>query len=260
MRKPLIAGNWKLNKLTSEAIELVGGLKRELREIKDVEVVVCPAYTVLSEVSKKTSDSHIKVGAQDVFWEDRGAYTGEVSSSMLKDVGCEYVIVGHSERRQYFGESNEDVSKKLKSLLQNGLYPILCVGERLEQREAGNTFEIVKDQLLGALNQITNEQLFNITVAYEPVWAIGTGKNATPKQAQEVHSYIRGLIQNEFSKDCADKIRILYGGSVNPENIRELIKQPDIDGALVGGASLKVDSFSTIVKITCEVKKGCIYS
>jgi len=211
-------------------------------------VVICPPFTVLSEVKKVIEDSSIKLGAQDLFWEKEGAFTGEISAPMLKDVGCSFVIIGHSERRKYFFETNETVNRKIKSALSFGLTPIVCVGETLEEREKGETFQVVEDHIRGAFKDILQEEAFKVVVAYEPVWAIGTGRNATPNQAQEVHKYIRGLLEEIYSKSLAQNILILYGGSVNPQNIEGLILEEDIDGALVGGASLKVETFSQIVE------------
>ncbi|MDP3142738.1 MAG: triose-phosphate isomerase [Candidatus Omnitrophota bacterium] len=248
MRKIIIAGNWKMYKTVLEAIELVNGLKRTLYDISTIEMVVCPPFTALSEVAEVISESPIKLGAQDMYWQKEGAFTGEVSGNMLKDVGCDYVIIGHSERRQYFEETNETVNKKLKAALDFGLTPIVCIGENLTQREQGKTFEVVKGQLEESLVDLTAEQAEKIIIAYEPVWAIGTGKVATPQQAQEVHQFIRNLLGKIFNEKIGADCRIQYGGSVKPENIGELISQKDIDGALVGGASLDGNSFSAIVK------------
>ena len=197
----------------------------------------------------------ISVGAQDVYWLDQGAFTGEVSAMMLKDAGCQYVIIGHSERRQFFGETNETVNKKIKASLRQELIPIICVGENLEEREANHTFKVIQDQLKGSLAEISAQDLLRTVIAYEPVWAIGTGKTATPDQAQQAHKYIRDLLSKMYQEEVADSIRIQYGGSVKPENIAELIGKPDVDGALVGGASLKEDSFSAIVNLASEVVK-----
>jgi len=248
MRKIIIAGNWKMYKTSVEAIELVNGLKRNLYDISTIDIVVCPPFTALSEVAEAVLESPIKLGAQDMYWQKEGAFTGEVSASMLKEVGCSYVIIGHSERRQFFGETNETVNKKLKAALDLGLIPIVCVGENLAQREKGKTFEVVKEQIEDSLAGLTVEQAEKIIIAYEPVWAIGTGKVATPAQAQEVHQFIRNLLGKLFNEKVSDNCRIQYGGSVKPDNISELISQKDIDGALVGGASLDVNSFSAIVK------------
>lgn len=248
MRKPLVAGNWKMHNTISEAIELVNGLKRELVDLESVDVAICPAFTALSSVNDVLSSSSIKLGAQNVYWEEKGAFTGEISVSMLKDAGCYYGIIGHSERRKYFGETECTVNKRIKAALAGGLFPIVCVGETLGDREADKTIEVVKAQLNGAFEGIMPEQMEKIVIAYEPVWAIGTGKTATPDQAQEVHKFIREWVKTKFSADLADTLRILYGGSVKPDNARELMACPDIDGSLVGGAALKVDSFSGIVK------------
>lgn len=255
MRKAIIAGNWKMNKTIGEAIELVNGLKRNLYNIENADIVVCPPYTALSDIWEITSDSNIALGAQDLFWEEKGAFTGQVSAAMIKDTGCKFVIIGHSERRQYFYETNETVNKKLKRALASGLLPIVCVGEKLEERESGKTFKVIEDHVINGLRDIPQTDALKTVIAYEPVWAIGTGKTATPEQAQEVHKFIRGLLSKMYAKDTAASIRIQYGGSVTPENIASLIGQPDIDGALVGGASLKVDSFTEIVKKASEVKK-----
>jgi len=257
MRKTIIAGNWKMYKTIKEAIELSNGLKRELFKLDNqaVDVVLCPPFTALSEVSEVIVESDIFLGAQDIYWLEEGAFTGEVSGKMLKDAGCSFVIIGHSERRQFFNETNESVNKKLKAALANNLTPIVCVGEMLKEREAGKTFDVLKDHIEGGLNGLSAEDLLKIVIAYEPVWAIGTGKTATPDQAQEVHKYIRDLLRKLFNPEAASEVRIQYGGSVKPDNIVELMKQPDVDGALVGGASLKVDSFSLIVKKAAEVLK-----
>ncbi len=235
-----------MNKTITEAIELVNNLKRELIDVEEADIVVCPVFTALSEISDLVVDSNIGLGAQNLYWEDKGAFTGEVSAPMLKDAGCQYVIIGHSERRKYFGETDETVNKKIKAALEEGLSPIVCVGETLEEREADKTIEVVKAQLAGGLGGI--EDLSKVTIAYEPVWAIGTGKTATPDQAQEVHKFIRGWISEKYSSQVAESLRILYGGSVKPSNAKELMNQEDIDGALVGGASLDSASFVEIVK------------
>jgi len=248
MRKIIIAGNWKLNHTSLEAINLVNGLKRQLYDVNDVDIVVCPVFTVLSEVREVLNESNIALGAQDLHWEDSGAFTGEVSAPMLKDTGAEYVIIGHSERRQFFNETNQTVNKKIKAALKWELTPIVCVGESLQERELGKTFDVVKSQCEESLAGFGAEELVKMIIAYEPVWAIGTGKTATSAQAQEVHQLIRKILIKLSDEKVASAIRIQYGGSVKPENIAELISQPDIDGALVGGASLKEDSFAQIVK------------
>jgi len=248
MRKPVIAGNWKMNKSIKEASELVNSLKRELIDIQGSEIIVCPVYTVLSDLSDLLVDSNISLGAQNVYWEPQGAFTGEISPAMLKDAGCKYVIVGHSERRKYFNESDQTVNKRIKAAQGSGLIPIFCVGETLEEREADKTIDVVKRQLIGGLEGLEKDALLNLIIAYEPVWAIGTGKTATSQQAQEVHGFIRSWLVENCSEEVAGSLRILYGGSVKPANIGELMQQNDIDGALVGGASLDSSSFVEIVK------------
>jgi len=257
MKKTIIAGNWKMYKTILEAIELANGLKRELfdLDIQDIDIVLCPPFSALSEVSEVINESNIQLGAQDVYWQEEGAFTGEISPLMLKDAGCDFVIIGHSERRQYFNETNESVNKKIKAALKEELTPIVCVGETLAQRQSGKTFQVLDDHVKNALSEISEEQAVKLVIAYEPVWAIGTGKTATSQQAQEAQGYIRNLLAKMYNKDTAQGVRIQYGGSVKPENIVELLSQPDIDGALVGGASLKVDSFSEIVKLASEIKK-----
>jgi len=255
MRKTIIAGNWKLYKNEREAVELVTGLKTELVDISAVDIVVCPVFIVLPVVQDVLLESNIALGAQDMYWEDEGAFTGEVSAPMLKSVGVRYVIIGHSERRQFFGETDATVNKKVKAALKHQLTPIVCVGENLQERESNKTFDVIKKQCEGSLAGFSAAEIEKIVLAYEPVWAIGTGKTATPEQAQEVHKFIRGLLSKMYDEDTAQKVRIQYGGSVKPENASDLISQEDIDGALVGGASLKVDSFSAIVKASCGVIK-----
>jgi len=244
-------------KTINEAIDLANGLKRELFKLDfaSVDVVLCPAFCALSEVAEVLNETDIGLGGQDVHWFDEGAFTGEVSPAMLKDAGCQYVIIGHSERRQFFGETNETVNKKIKASLKHGLTPIICVGENLQEREANNTFKVIKNHIQGSLAEISAGDLAKTVIAYEPVWAIGTGKTATSDQAQEVHKYIRDLLKEMYGEEVASSLRIQYGGSVKPENIAELLGKPDVDGALVGGASLKVDSFSAIVIKASEVVK-----
>jgi len=248
-RKPIIAGNWKMNGILQEAVQLVTALKRNLFDEQRAQVVVCPPFTVLSSVAEIIGESIIDLGGQDMFWKEKGAYTGEISGQMLKDAGCKYVIIGHSERRLYFGETNETVNQKIKAALAVGLHPIICVGETGSQKEQGATERVIRDHIDNGLKDITNEQIQNCIIAYEPVWAIGTGVNATPQQAQEVHGFIRNkLLADKFDTGIASKVRIQYGGSVKPDNIKSLMEQPDIDGALVGGASLKANSFTAIVR------------
>jgi triosephosphate isomerase len=247
MRTPVIAGNWKLYKTTAEAVALVQGLIPLVREKRGVEVIVAPVFTVLSKVSEVVAGTNVKLAGQDCYWEEEGAFTGEVSPKMLLDAGCSHVIIGHSERRQYFGETDATVNKKIKAALAANLTVLFCIGETLAEREAGQTFTVLKTQVAGGLANIAGEQLRNVIVAYEPVWAIGTGKTASDEQAQEAHAFIRSQVAALYNPALADQTRILYGGSVKPENIAGLVTQPDIDGALVGGASLKADSFAGIV-------------
>ncbi len=248
MRRPIIAGNWKMYKIIEEAVQLAKELKPLVSDTRGVEVVVCPPFVSLKEVARTLEGSSIRLGAQNLFWETEGAYTGEVSSQMLKDVGCSYVIIGHSERRKYFKETNEDVNKKLKAASDEGIIPIMCVGERLEERETNKTFDIVGDHLRGGLMGVNRDTAKGIVIAYEPVWAIGTGKTATAEQAEEVHSFIRKTLVELYDMATANEVRIQYGGSVKHENIKDLMKEEDIDGALIGGASLNASSFAEIVK------------
>lgn len=248
MRQPLIAGNWKMNNNDAESVELVSKLREMISGVKEVEVVVAPPYTALGSVAEVIKDSNISLSAQNMFWEEKGAFTGEISPSMLKDIGCQYTIIGHSERRQYFGETNETVNKRLKAALKASLIPIVCIGETLEEREAAKTLAVIEQQLKEGLNNLSSDEMEQVVIAYEPVWAIGTGKTATPQQAQEVHHFIREVIAQIFGGGVAEEIRILYGGSVKPDNIDQLMAQKDIDGALVGGASLQADSFARMVK------------
>jgi len=249
MRKTVIAGNWKMFKDLKESEELLQGVKAQAASApSSVTVVVCPPFTSLSLAGSLLKGSPVKLGAQNMSEHDEGAFTGEISWKMLKSTGCEYVILGHSERRQYYGETDAKINLKAKKALANGLLPIICVGETLKEREGGITEQIVTTQIKGVLDGISAPDMERVTIAYEPVWAIGTGKNATPAQAQEVHAQIRGLISKLFSKSLADKVVIQYGGSVKPDNAAELLAQTDIDGALVGGACLKADSFAGIFK------------
>ena len=244
-------------KTINEAIDLANGLKRELfkADFSVVDVVLCPVFTALSEVAEVLNETGIQLGAQNFYWQDEGAFTGEVSAPMLKDAGCQYVIIGHSERRQFFGETNETVNKKIKAALKHGLTPIICVGENLQERESNNTFKVITSHIEGGLVDISSEDMLKTVIAYEPVWAIGTGKTATGEQAQEVHKFIRDLLRKMYGEEVASSVRIQYGGSVKPENIVELMGKPDVDGALVGGASLKMETFSSIVIKASEVVK-----
>jgi triosephosphate isomerase len=246
VRKPIIAGNWKMHYNPIEAEKFIQELKPLVINLA-VEVVVCPPFIDLPVVLKSLTGSSIKVGAQNMHWEEKGAFTGEISSSMLLSMGVSYVIIGHSERRQYFGETDEIVNKKVKAAFVSGLQPILCVGETLEEREAGKTRDVVQNQVEKGLSGLTGDNVKNLVIAYEPIWAIGTGKTASSDDAEAVISQIRLNLSETYGADAAQELRILYGGSVKPENITELMSKPNIDGALVGGASLKADSFSRIV-------------
>jgi triosephosphate isomerase (TIM) len=246
-RRRLIAGNWKMYKTVPEALTLATLLKQKLGVVRDRDIVIAPPASALYALRGRLEDSNIALAGQDVFWEDQGAYTGSISAPMLKDVGCTYVLIGHSERRQYFGETIETSHKRLRAVLRAGLAPILCVGETLPEREANRTTAVVGAQLDGALTGLSNDELGRLVVAYEPVWAIGTGKVASPGQAQEVHDFIRERLRSRAIA-FGDSVRLLYGGSVKPDNAKDLMSQRDIDGALVGGASLDADSFAAIVK------------
>jgi len=254
IRKKLIAGNWKMNKSGSEAAELVSELVAQLGPQTEVDVLVCPPFTALETVSRKLEGTSLKLGAQNMHAERSGAYTGEISAPMLRDLFVTYVILGHSERRALFGETDEVINGKVLASLKNELRPILCVGETLAEREAGETLKIVQTQLEGGLAGVDAAQAASLTIAYEPVWAIGTGKVATAEQAQEVHAFIRELLSTRFEPALARKIRILYGGSMKPDNAPELLSQKDIDGGLIGGASLEARSFLELVKAAAEVK------
>ncbi len=247
-KKPFIAGNWKMFKTVPEAVDTVQKLHEASLGLEKAQFVVVPPFTALSEVSRALQGSPVQIGAQNMYWEEQGAFTGEVSAPMLKNVGCTYVVIGHSERRQFFGETNETVNKKIKSALTHGLIPIMCIGESLEERENGNTITKVQTQITEGLKGLEAEQVRQIIIAYEPIWAIGTGLTATPDQAQEVHRFIRSNLAENHGNDVASCAIILYGGSVKPENSYSLLKEKDINGALVGGASLKAESFAEISK------------
>jgi triosephosphate isomerase (TIM) len=253
-RKLIVAGNWKMNKTVAEALDLVRDLKRELANIKEVDIVVCPPFTALSDVSREILDSNIRLGAQDMSEHNFGAYTGEIAGGMLKEFSVRYVILGHSERRQYQKESDEAVARKAHAAHGTTLKPIVCIGETLEEREGGETEKVLERQLKGSLAGLSNDQMQETILAYEPVWAIGTGRTATPGQAQETHAFIRGILGRIFNEAVAKSVRIQYGGSVKPGNAREIMSQPDVDGALVGGASLEIRSFTDIIK-NCIKKK-----
>ena len=247
-RTPLIAGNWKMYKTVQEAKSLVQSLLQSCSGLKDREILICPPFSALFAIGILLNGSQVKLGAQNLFWADQGAFTGEVSGKMLKEIGCSYVIVGHSERRQYFSETDETVNKKMKAAFLHGITPIVCVGETLQEREAGSEFKVVETQLKNGLVGISPEEAQKLVVAYEPVWAIGTGKTATPEQAQQMHAFIRKILGQVVGVSMAEKVRILYGGSVKPDNIDTLMSQADIDGGLVGGASLKAEDFARIVR------------
>ena len=252
MRRPLIAGNWKMFKTIPEAVNLVNIIKAGIHKVVDCDVVLCPPFTALAAVSEEIRDTKIDLGAQNMYSETDGAFTGEISPLMLKDVGCRYIIVGHSERRQHFKETDDVINKKVIAALKYSLVPILCLGETLEEREARRAFEVVKQQFDHSLKNIKPEDLERIVIAYEPVWAIGTGRTATPEQAEQMHSYIRRLLNEQFGEAVGERIKILYGGSVKPDNIAQLMAKPNVDGALVGGASIKAESFIQIVTNAAE--------
>ncbi len=247
-RRPVIAGNWKMYKTSEEALALIDELKGLITGVDDVDTVVAPPFTALTVVADRIKGSNIQLAAQNFYWESEGAYTGEISPTMLLSAGCTYVIIGHSERRQYFGETNATVNRKIKAALAYKLVPIFCIGESLEEREAEKTFSVLDKQVSEGLENIAADDVEKIVIAYEPVWAIGTGKTASDEQAQEAHHFIRKCVSDLYGKDIANVVRILYGGSVKSNNIAGLMVQPDIDGALVGGASLTASSFAGIVK------------
>ncbi len=248
MRTPFVAGNWKMNMDKESSVELVKGIGAGEAAGKGVDVAVCPPFVYLDAVSQAAKDACIGVGAQDIYFEEKGAFTGEVSAAMLKDVGCSYAICGHSERRHVIGETDETVNKKVRATLDGGLSAILCVGETKEEREAEKTEAVVKRHVQEGLKGLSADEAKKVTIAYEPVWAIGTGLTATPEQAQEVHAFIRKLLAEMYDEDTAQQMRIQYGGSAKPHNAADLMGQADIDGLLVGGASLKADSFIEIIK------------
>jgi triosephosphate isomerase len=247
MIRPILAANWKMNKTVSESLDFVNRLKQLVTGINDRQVVIAPSFTALYPVGAALKESGIGLAAQNLSDNREGAYTGEVSARMLADAGCTHVIVGHSERRVLFGESNDVIHDKIGMALEFGMHPIFCIGETLQEREAGRTFEVIEKQIKEGLNQIKAYDIGKMVVAYEPVWAIGTGETATPEQAGETHAFIRQLIENLYGKESARRLPLIYGGSVNPDNIGKLMAQPDINGALVGGASLDVDTFGKII-------------
>ena len=246
-RKPLIAGNWKMYKTSAEAAETARQLVDLTTDVEAVDIMIAPTFTALEAVSGVVAGSRVSLGAQNLYWEKEGAYTGEISSGMLVSAGCQYVIIGHSERRQFFGETDETVNNKIKAALDGGLIPVMCVGETEQERDAGQTFSVLDKQVKSGLHNYVANDLGTLVVAYEPVWAIGTGKTATKDQAQEAHHHIRGLLTELYGDTLSASLRILYGGSVKPDNVSALMAMPDIDGALVGGASLDAESFSKII-------------
>ncbi|MCP4628619.1 MAG: triose-phosphate isomerase [bacterium] len=247
-RTPLIAGNWKMYKTNAEAVETAGRLVELVAGTSNVDIMIAPVFTALDPVAKVVNGSRIGLGAQNLYWEKEGAYTGEISADMIVSAGCRYAIIGHSERRQYFGETDETVNKRINAAIAADLIPVFCIGETESEREFGKTFSVLDKQVKDGLKGRVVDELGTLVIAYEPVWAIGTGKTATSDQAQETHKYIRSLVNDVFGAALADSVRILYGGSVKPANVAELMAMPDIDGALVGGASLDAESFSRIVK------------
>jgi len=246
-RKKIIAGNWKMNKTLADAENLASAIKLDLADCREVDVVLCPPFTALKTVGEVIADTHIKLGAQNMHWETSGAFTGEISPAMLRDLFCRYVIIGHSERRSIFGETDAMINRKLRAALAANLTPILCVGEALQERDSGRAVDVVRQQLTADLDGLKDEAK-SIVIAYEPVWAIGTGRTATPEQAQEMHAHIRGVISELAGEEAASAVRIQYGGSVKPSNAAEIFRQPDVDGGLIGGASLEARSFVEIVK------------
>jgi triosephosphate isomerase len=247
MRIPFIAGNWKMYKTVADAVKYVKEFRVMVKDIEDVEIVVAPAFTALHAAAEAARNSNVGIAGQDLFWEREGAFTGEVSAAMVREAGAEYVIIGHSERRTYFGETDATVNRKTVAAFAANLTPIVCIGETLDQRERNETFEVLDRQIKQGLEGITGEQLGQLVIAYEPVWAIGTGRNATPEQAGEAHAHIRSRIRQWFGGPAADQCHVIYGGSVKPDNIHSLVVHPDVDGALVGGASLDVNAFFEIV-------------
>jgi len=247
-RRPLIAGNWKMYKTCSEAVDTIAKLKELVNGVSAVDIMIAPPFTALSQVAETVTGSNIQVGAQNLSWHDEGAFTGEISGPMIVSTGCSHVIIGHSERRQYFNETDASVNQRIVAAIRHKLVPVFCVGETEAEREADATFSVLDKQVTDGLQGIALEDLADLVIAYEPVWAIGTGLTATTEQAQEVHQYLRGQLEKAYGSDFAQSIRILYGGSVKPANIAELMSMPDVDGALVGGASLDAKTFSQIVK------------
>lgn len=254
MRRFLIAGNWKMNGGPYDAAELLEGLKTKKAELpEEIDVLICPPFVSIGMAVNYLYDTDYQVGAQNLHFEDNGAFTGEISANMITESGCNYVIIGHSERREYFGETDESINKKIKKALEAKLAPILCVGESLEQRKSDEHFSLVGNQIKAALKDVSGDEILDVVVAYEPIWAIGTGETASPEQAQEMHAHIRKILTELYDEDSANSIRILYGGSMKPANAKELLSQNDVDGGLIGGASLDADSFTEIITIAEEL-------
>lgn len=251
-RRFFVAGNWKMNNTIEQSVSLVASLQKEARDIHKVDIMVAPPFTAIKSVYDALSSSSIQVGAQDVFWEESGAYTGEVSPMMLKDAGCKWAIIGHSERRQSFGETDETVNRKIKAALAAGLKAVACVGETLEERDAGKAFDVLNRQVTGALAGLSKKDMDKVIIAYEPVWAIGTGRTASPEQADEAHAKIRAKVAELYGKKVSEAVRILYGGSMKPANALELLKCENVDGGLIGGASLKTAEFAAIIRAAVE--------
>ncbi len=247
-RKLYIAGNWKMNYTAAKGVEVINALKEEVAGIDNIDIAVAPVFTALNAAVDAAKGSNVKIGSQNIHWAESGAFTGEISAEMLKEVGVDFAIIGHSERREYFGETDETVNQRTKACIGSGLDAIVCVGETIDQRRADETEAVVTKQIQGGLAGLSADDMKKITIAYEPVWAIGTGETASPEQAQDVHAVIRKLLTDMFGEDCAQQVRIQYGGSVKPGNVNELMAKPDIDGALVGGASLKADVFGELIK------------
>jgi triosephosphate isomerase (TIM) len=252
MRIPFIAGNWKMYKTVADAVKFVKEFRVMVKDLEDVEIVLAPTFTALHAAAEAARNSNVGIAAQDLYWEREGAFTGQVSAAMVREAGAEYAIIGHSERRTYFGETDATVNRKTMAALGNGLTPIVCIGETLDQRERNETFDVLDRQIKQGFERITGDQLAQLVIAYEPVWAIGTGRNATAAQAAEAHGHIRRRLRQWFGNDAAEACHIIYGGSVKPDNIRDLVSQPDVDGALVGGASLEVKSFFDVVSRSRE--------
>lgn len=255
MRTPIIAANWKMNKTKSETLEFAGKFTQQIGEVRVTEMAIAPPFTSLDVLGQAVEDTKVKLAAQNVYFEESGAYTGEVSAAMLKELGCVYVIVGHSERRQLFGETDQSVNKKLKAVFESSMAPILCVGENLEQRRAGEMEAVIKRELNEGLKGIEAEQISKMVIAYEPIWAIGTGQTASPEDADAGAKFIRGLISEMYDSGLAQSLRVQYGGSVKPHNVVNIMSMPNVDGALVGGASLDAESFAQIIKKVEEMQE-----